>query len=257
MINRNCLWGWAFALAILLPLACASPIGERLSLLVVRGGHHYDTPVFEDMCLGLSNAMVDLVLTSHMEKMAATEIHDRYDAILFLNQNKHYQTSAKNRKQYMDLANLGVGMVFLQFTLSSQPEWDEYHDLVGGKWFLKNYEKDPKKHSTCFTDLTLDIKVLDTDHPVTKGLSDFTMTDAFYGNIYMDPEVHSLLGADHPDIADTIAWAHEYDNSKIVYIMPGFTKAPTRMRPTSDSLRIRLVMLPNEESVLDSKVATS
>ncbi len=116
----------------------------------------------------------------------------------------------------MDLANLGLGRVFLQFTLSSQPEWDEYHDLVGGKWFLKNYEEDPKKHSTYFTDLTLDIKVLDTDYPVTKGLSGFTMTDAFCGNIYMDPGVHSLLGADHPDIADAIGWTQEYDNSKVV-----------------------------------------
>jgi len=54
-----------------------------------------------------------------MEKMPASEIDQRYGAILFLNQIKHYPTSAKNRKQYMDLANLGVGMVFLHFTLSS------------------------------------------------------------------------------------------------------------------------------------------
>ena len=58
----------------------------------------------------------------------------------------------------MDLANLGVGMVVLQSTLSSQPGWDENHDLVDGKWFLKNYEKDPKKHSTYFTVLTFYIK---------------------------------------------------------------------------------------------------
>ena len=224
MINRNSLWGWALALAILLPLACASPVGERLSVLVVRGGHHYNTPEFEDMRLGLSNAMIDMVLTSHMEKMDATEIHVRYDAILFLNQNKCCPTSAKNRKQYMDLANLGVGMVFLQFTLSSQAEWDEYHDLVGGKWFLKNYEKDPKKHSTYLTELNFYIKVMDTEHPVAEGLSDFTLTDAYYGNIYMDPKVHPVLGTDHPDVAEAIAWTQEYDNSKVVYIMPGFTK---------------------------------
>ena len=158
MNNRNSLSGWALALAILLPLVCAWPIGERLSVLFVRGGHHYDTPEFEDMCLGLNDAMADLVLTSHIENMAATENNNRYDVILFINQNRNYPTSAKNRKQYMDLANLGVGMVVLQFTLSSQPEWDEYHDLVDGKWFLKNYEKDPKKHSTYFTDLTFYIK---------------------------------------------------------------------------------------------------
>ena len=119
MNNRNSLSGWALALALLLQLVCAWPIGERLSVLFVRGGHHYDTPEFEDMCLGLNDAMVDLVLTSHIENMAATENNNRYDVILFINQNRNYPTSAKNRKQYMDLANLGVGMVVLQFTLSS------------------------------------------------------------------------------------------------------------------------------------------
>ncbi len=42
--------------------------------------------------------------------------------------------------------------------------------------------------------------------------------------IYIDASVHPLLGTDHPDIASTIAWAHEYRNSKVIYVMPGFTK---------------------------------
>ena len=192
--------------------------------MVVRGGHYYDTPQFEEMCLSLKGITSDLALTDHFEKMTAEEIDQKYDAILFLNQNKKYTTADKHRKQYMDLANLGVGMVFLQFTLSSQPEWDAYHDLVGGKWFLKSFEKNEKLHSTYLTDLTVNIKVLDTNHPVTEGLEDFTMTDAFYGNIHIDPSVHPLLGSDNPDLSPTIAWAHKYDNSKVVYVMPGFTK---------------------------------
>ncbi len=204
-------------------MAEATPKKE-VSVLVIRGGHSYDTPDFENMCLRLRGVRADLVLTEHMEKMTAAEIDQKYHALLFLNQNKHYRTSDKNRKQYMDLSELGVGMVFLQFTLSSQPEWDAYHDLVGGKWFLKNYTKDPKRHSTYFTEMTLAIRVLDRSHPVTEGIEDFTMTDAYYGNIYMDSSVHPLLGTDHPDIASTIAWTHEYGNSKVVYIMPGFTK---------------------------------
>lgn len=193
-------------------------------MLVVRGGHPYDTPQFEEMCQSLEGIKVDLVLTSHMERMKVNEIDQRYDAILFLNQNKHYRTSDRNRKQYMDMAKLGVGMVFLHFTLSSQPEWEAYHELVGGKWFLKNYTEDESLHSTYFTDMTVDIQVLDTGHPVTLGLEGFKMTDTFYGNIYMAPSVHPLLGTNHPDISQTIAWTHKYDNSKVVYVMPGYTK---------------------------------
>ena len=93
---------------------------ERPALHIGRAwGHSFDTPEFEIICEGLKGIEVDLVLTERMEKMPASEIDQRYGAILFLNQIKHYPTSAKNRKQYMDLANLGVGMVFLHFTLSS------------------------------------------------------------------------------------------------------------------------------------------
>ena len=194
------------------------------SVLVVRGGHAYDTPAFEEMCERLPEMDCDLVLTAHFERMSAKEIDDGYDALLFLNQNKRYRTSDRNRKRYMDLAKLGVGMVFLQFTLSSEPEWDEYHDLVGGKWFLKQYEPNKALHSTYFTDLTVNVNVLDPGHPTVAGLSDFQMTDAFYGNIFISDHVLPLLGCDHPEVSSTIAWTHQYQKSKVVYLMPGFTE---------------------------------
>jgi type 1 glutamine amidotransferase len=202
--------------------------GDDLTVLVVRGGHAYDTPAFEQMCGELEGMKCDLVLTAHFERMTAEEIQDKYDAILFLNQNNKYTTADRDRKRYMALADRGVGMVFLHFTLSSEPEWDEYHDLVGGKWFLKKFEKNKSLHSTYFTDMTVDIKVLDANHPTTVGLNDFTMTDAFYGNIQIESNVKPLLGADRPEIAETIAWTHRYRKSKVVYLMPGLTEKAYR-----------------------------
>ncbi len=197
---------------------------DGLAVLVVRGGHAYDTPDFEDMCGQLADVKCDLVLTAHFESMTAEKIDNKYDAILFLNQNKKYTTTNRNRNRYMDLADRGVGMVFLHFTLSSEPEWDQYHDLIGGKWFLPNFEKNKSLHSTYFVDMTVDVKILDKAHPTTAGLEDFTMTDTFYGNIQMDPNVHPLLGSNRDEVADAIAWAHQYRKSKVVYLMPGFTK---------------------------------
>ena len=202
----------------------AAPAQPELSVLVVRGGHAYDTPAFEDMCRNLPGLKCDLVLTAHFEQMKANDINANYDALLFLNQNKKYTTTKWNRKRYMDLAQLGTGMVFLQFTLSSEPEWDEYHDLVGGKWYLKKFEENEELHSTYFTDMTVRVKVVHPDHPTTKGLDDFELTDAFYGNIFISPEVTPLLECEHPDIAKTIAWTHQYKKSKVVYMMPGFTE---------------------------------
>lgn len=195
-------------------------------VLVVRGGHPYDTPAFEKMCLRLKGIKADLVLTAHFDAMKTKSITTNYDAILFLNQNKFYEESKRNKEKYVALTKEGIGMVFLHFTLSSQPNWDQYHDIVGGKWFLRKFTKDKSQVSTYFTDLTVNIKVLDSQHPVTKGIKDFIMTDVFYGNIYMKPEVHALLGAENTDLAPAIAWTHKYNAAKIVYIMPGYsTKA--------------------------------
>ena len=202
-----------FALT-LLPLTLCQSQQEDPSVMVVRGGHAYDTPAFEEMCQSLEGVKVDLVLTAHLEAIKAEVIQEKYDAILFLNQNKNYPEPERHKRKYMDLAKAGVGMVFLHFTLSSQPEWDEYHDLIGGKWFLKKFTEDQKLHSTYFIDIPVNIAVLDRDHPVTLGLQDFTLTDTYYGNIYMAPDVHPLLGTEHDDVADVIAWTHQYENRR-------------------------------------------
>ncbi|RKR08037.1 hypothetical protein CLV91_2803 [Maribacter vaceletii] len=196
---------------------------KKTSVLVVRGGHPYDTPDFENMCNSLEGVHVDLVLDAHFKAMKLDKIKEKYTAILFLNQNKYYEESEKTKKKYVELTNEGIGMVFLHFTLSSQPNWNKYHEIIGGKWFLGSHTKDKSKVSTYFIDLKVDVKVSDKKHPVTKGIKDFTMTDVFYGKIHMEPGVHVLLDSDNTDIAP-IAWTQKYNKSKIVYIMPGYSK---------------------------------
>lgn len=221
MCNKKSLRNLSF-FSLFLMLVLQTALAQT-SVLVVRGGHPYDTPDFENMCKNLDGVDVDLVLDAHFKSMKLDKIKEKYDGILFLNQNKYYEESGKTKQKYVDLTNEGIGLVFLHFTLSSQPNWDQYHDIVGGKWFLGKFTPDKAKRSTYFIDLTVDVKVADKKHPVTKGLNDFTMTDVFYGNIHMEPEVHILLDSDNSDLAP-IAWAQKYNNSKVVYIMPGYSK---------------------------------
>jgi type 1 glutamine amidotransferase len=208
---------------LILPALCHAQKEPDLSVLAVRGGHYYQTPGFEDMCLALTGIKCDLVLTSHFEAMTVQDIDEKYDAVLFLNQNKKYQTQAKHKQQYIELTKRGVGLVFLHFTLSSQPDWDEYHDLVGGKYFLRNRGYKPERESRYYPSLKVNVKVVSNQHPVTQGLQDFMLDDAFYDNIYIAPTVVPLLVTHTPKVSKTIAWAHVYHRAKIVYIMPGFS----------------------------------
>ena len=77
------------------------------------------------------------------------------------------------------------------------------------------------KGSTYEEDITLNIKVIDKNHPVTKDIPDFSIFDEGYQYIEMLPEIKPLLTTSHPDCTPTVAWANKYKNSRIVYILLG------------------------------------
>lgn len=198
-------------------------LGKAVSVMVVTGGHPYDTPDFENMIESLKGIQVDFATMEEMEAMPASYIGKKYDALVLLDQMKAKVEQA-NKDRYMQLAEMGTGMVFLHFTIASRPFWTEYHDLIGGQFHLKRFQKDESKRSTYMTDMTIDVKVLDKKHPVTEGIKDFTMTDAFYGNLELRAGLTPLLGTDNPKVQDVIAWTHSYRSSKVVYMLPGFTR---------------------------------
>ena len=210
------------AIALLLSSFSASAKGKT-SVLVVRGGHPDDTPSFENMCESLKGIDATLVLDAHFKSMKVEQIKEKYDAILFMNQNKYYEESKRTKQLYVDLTEAGIGMVFMHFTLSSQPSWQEYHDIIGGQWFLKSKIEDKSKASTYFIDKTMDIKVKDAMHPIAAGVEDFTMTDVFYGKIWMSKDVKPVFVVEDKDVNEAVVWENKYKNSKVVYIMPGFS----------------------------------
>ncbi|MGY6650272.1 ThuA domain-containing protein [Wenyingzhuangia sp. IMCC45574] len=207
-----------------LVFSCNSSKEKELPVLVVRGGHYYDTPDFENMCLDLAGVKADLVMPSHFFKMETSELKEKYKAVLFLSQNKHYKEYFNNKKKYLNLTKEGVGIVFLNFTISSYPHWDTYHNILGAKYFLKPYTPNVEERSVYSPKITLELNVLDKSHPVTRGLDSFTLTDAFCGKIWMAEGLHPLLGVNHEDVSKVVAWTHEYQKSRVVYIMPGYYK---------------------------------
>lgn len=196
---------------------------REYSVMVVTGGHEYDEPEFKSMFDSMEGISCEFVLTEDMQAISANEIADRFDTIVMLDMVRD-RVEENAKQQFLDLSRSGVGMVFLHFTLASRPYWDEYHDMVGGKFYLPNVEKDASRHSTYTTDLEVEVRVLNPAHPVTRGMRDFVMTDAFYGNSSISPEATPLLASSHQNTATSIAWTHQFGSSRVVYFMPGFTK---------------------------------
>jgi type 1 glutamine amidotransferase len=68
---------------------------------------------------------------------------------------------------------------------------------------------------------TIHVTVADKEHPITRGLADFTIHDETYGEYDVLPSIRVLLTTDQPENAHTIAWANEYGKSRIFYFQLG------------------------------------
>jgi hypothetical protein len=117
-------------------------------------------------------------------------------------------------------------MLFLHHALVSYQAWDEFEEIIGGRYYDSGrYKKTPEKgFSTYRHDTDIAVKLLAPDHPVASGLTDFTLFDEVYGNTWVSPDVTPLLGTDHPESTEIIGWEHTYAASKIIYLQPGHGK---------------------------------
>ena len=121
------------------------------------------------------------------------------------------------------MVNKGKGLVFLHHSIASYQDWDEFMEILGARYFLKdtviNGEKVPG--STYSHDQDVEVEVIDSKHPVSKGILDFTILDEVYAGCYIAPGVRTLMTTNHPESDGNEVWVNSYGKSLIVYIQLG------------------------------------
>lgn len=149
------------------------------------------------------------------------------------------------------LLDEGIGMVFVHHAVASWPAWEEYAEIVGGRFHYQpatlrgvNYPDSGYRFDVLHT-----VEVLDPTHPVCAGLGDsFTLTDELYLYPVFEDSVVPLLrttfpmddpspffsadaairgrrntneGWTHPTGSQLVGWAKNAGNSPVVYLQFG------------------------------------
>lgn len=228
------------------------------NILLVTKGHPFDRNSFFGM-------FDELPLNyTHVEQPAARvffspELSTDYDALVMYDMpgiqfspgGPDFETPSQ---QYIDnlnaLCDAGQGLVFLHHAIAGWPAWEEYAEILGGRFLYMSGELRGRqrpdsgyRHKVNHTISTL------TDHPVLEGIpSSFSMVDELYLFEVFDDDVVPLLGSDHgftrdnfysathavrdgkmfdnegwthPDGSNLVGWVKRYRNSPIVYLQGG------------------------------------
>lgn len=192
-----------------------------LNIVVITGGHGFDQKAFPKLFDGYPD-----INTTFVALKAYTEIFDdvkdwKYDVIVFYNMTQIIPED--RRTNFLSLLDRGIGVVSLHHNIWAYQEWPEFAKIIGGKQFAKPSEFEGKTwpQSTYKHGVDIKVHVEDKDHPVTAGLSDFTIRDETYHGLWLDPDVKLLLTTDEPTSDRPLAWCKTYAKARTCCIQLG------------------------------------
>ncbi len=202
---------------LLLGLALSSVAGisqDSLHLMIVTGGHNFDRPAFFDMFDDMDRVTYEEIKQPLANERIEAGAVAKFDLLVFYDM---YDSITPGQQQaYLQLVDQRKPLLFLHHSIVSYQEWPDFADLLGGKYLRDGPHKSDYKH-----DETIEVKIVDGHHPITKGMDDFTIIDETYKNCEIKPTVVPLLTTEHPLSMPILAWVNPYRGHDIVYLQGG------------------------------------
>jgi len=182
-----------------------------LRVAVVTGGHPYDVLNFHKLFRTLPG--VDPYI-QHMDDFVFTPevVRDQYDVVLFYQMLMQGPSDGPVKAALEHLGATRQGLVILHHTLMAYPKWAAWSDLVGIS------ERSKFGFSAGQTFL---VQVADRDHPITRGLEPWTMSDETYTMPEPGEGNAILLTVEHPKSMKAIGWVHPYKQSRVFCLQSG------------------------------------
>jgi uncharacterized protein len=206
--------------SLLVPLDLRTDAG-RITIAVVTGGHPFDSLSF----LSLFAHDRELQFT-HVPLTDDSEVFEdisawSYDVIVLYNLT---QNIPENRQRnFLQLLDNGVGVLSLHHASGSYQKWDEFRKIIGCRYVLSAHEENGQLHeaSTYRHDMVIPIHIVDSTHPITRGLTDLVVQDETYKNCEFESDNRILLSTTEPSSDQPLGWVRTYRQSNVCYLQPG------------------------------------
>jgi hypothetical protein len=208
---------WLFILLIITGLTTACQ--KKVSVLVITGGHAFDTTEFFETFHALDGMVCESISQPSAMKLLASDRVMDYDVLVFYDFIPDMEL--KDSSIFLNLTNKGQAMLFLHHSLCTFQKWEGFMHMVGGRYQMPEFVEDSLLWSDYEHDIELDVQVTDPLHPVTEGIGAFTIMDEGYSNVSYMPGITPLLKTDHSACSPVIGWVNSSDRSTIVYLMLG------------------------------------
>jgi type 1 glutamine amidotransferase len=121
--------------------------------------------------------------------LGAPGVLDAYDVVVFTHFARSLPMLTDAAKQNLvEFVQGGGGFYVQHLGSASYGAWDEFGKMCGRKWVMGTSGHGPRSVFQC--------RVVNAEHPITKGLQDFKIFDELYAKLQGDGEIDVLVTAD-------------------------------------------------------------
>lgn len=195
---------------------------NKISVLITSGGHGFEEKHFFEMFDKMPGISFHHIQLPDSMDLLRPGLEEKFDVIVMYDMMGD-SISRAQKQAFISLLKKGIGVVSLHHNLGAYPDWEEFKNIIGGKYIFNPGVYNGQKYSgSSYThDLDFIVKTADKNHPITQGVSDFEIHDETYKDFYTAPNVHVLLTTDSPLADPEIAWVLQYESSPVFYLQLG------------------------------------
>ena len=207
-----------------------------LNILIVTGGHGFDQENFYKMFDEMPGVRYDKAELPKEMDLLAPGLEKKYDLLFTYDMNNFPQVTADQRERFAKLIESGMPLIVMHHSIGGYDNiktgentyynWPLYRQMIGGQYLHRAIEVDGTIHPPSSYKYNLDIavEIADREHPITKGVENFTIRDEGYKGMYIREGVHVLLKTDHPDATPEVAWTTQHGKGTVFVIALGHDK---------------------------------
>jgi uncharacterized protein len=209
---------------------------DSVRVLVVTGmdysGHHWKETAPAIRKVLEQDKRFDVRIVEDPEFLASPAVAD-YDVIFlhfYAENHKQFRRENEIRENLATSVKNGKGLVVLHLACGAFEDWPEYANLAGKVWDKKTFH-DPRG--------PFQIRIVEKDHPITRGMQDFQADDELYICLTGRRPVQVLAtarskvtGKDHP-----MAFVFEYGKGRVFHTPLGHDVRAIEMPGVAELIR--------------------
>lgn len=135
-----------------------------------------------------------------------------YDVIVFTIYSRRVKMlPGQAQENLLNFVKGGKGFFVQHLASASFPAWEEFGKLCGRHWVMGTSGHGPRS--------VFRSNIVDNEHPITRGLSDFDTDDELYAKLQGTGEIHVLVSADSDwsNKTEPLVFTKMYGKGRVVH----------------------------------------